>query len=229
MLLAVDTSTAQVGLALYDGISVVAELLWQSHQHHTVELAPALAELLARTDVKMDEIQALGVAIGPGSFTALRVGLAFVKGLAVSRKLPIIGLPTLDVLAAAQPVSKLPLAAVLRAGRGRLALGWYKSVTPKGRGRAGKWVLEGAAQVMTVDALADSIDKPTLIAGELTDEERQRLARKKVNVVLASPSLCVRRPAVLAELAWARWQAGKVDEAASLAPIYLHLAEPVPA
>jgi tRNA threonylcarbamoyladenosine biosynthesis protein TsaB len=63
----------------------------------------------------------------------------------------------------------------------------------------------------------------------LNAEDRQRLARKKVNVVLAAPSLCVRRPSVLAELAWTRWQNGKVDEPASLAPIYLHLADPIPA
>ena len=222
MLLAVDTSTAQVGLALYDGARVIAESLWHSHQHHTVELAPAVADLLKRTGLTMNEVQALGVAIGPGSFTSLRVGLAFVKGLSLARRLPVVGLGTLDALAAAQPLAKMPLAAVLQAGRGRIALGWYKSTK-------GGWKSQGAAQVTTVDALADSIQRPTLVAGELTAEERQRLARKKVNVVLALPSLCVRRPAVLAELAWARWQDGEVDPPASLAPIYLQLAEPIPA
>ena len=91
------------------------------------------------------------------------------------------------------------------------------------------WKSTGAAQVMTVDELADSIDKPTLVAGEFTAEDRQRLARKKVNVVLASPALCVRRPSILAELAWGRWQKGEVDETASLAPIYLHIGAPIPA
>jgi tRNA A37 threonylcarbamoyladenosine modification protein TsaB len=43
MLLAVDTSTAQVGLALYDGSQVAQEYTWRSSQHHTVELAPAIA------------------------------------------------------------------------------------------------------------------------------------------------------------------------------------------
>jgi tRNA threonylcarbamoyladenosine biosynthesis protein TsaB len=76
--------------------------------------------------------------------------------------------------------------------------------------------------------LADSIDAPTLVAGELTSEERQRLMRKKA-VRLVPPSMCVRRPAILAELAWTRWRSGKVDEAASLAPIYLHTAESIQA
>ena len=50
MLLAVDTSTAQTGLALYDGSQVLAEVMWQSHQHHTVDLAPAFTELVKRTE-----------------------------------------------------------------------------------------------------------------------------------------------------------------------------------
>jgi tRNA threonylcarbamoyladenosine biosynthesis protein TsaB len=83
--------------------------------------------------------------------------------------------------------------------------------------------------VITVEGLADSIEKPTLVCGELTGEDRQRLARKRVNVTLAAPSACVRRPSILAELAWERWQAGRVDEVASLAPIYLHAADPIPA
>ncbi len=226
MLLAVDTSTAQIGLALYDGAQVVAESVWYSHQHHTVELAPALSDLMRRVGVTMAEVQALGVAIGPGSFTALRVGLAFVKGLALARKLPMAGIPTLDVLAAGQPHVALPLAAVLQAGRGRLAVGYYKPASTKAHTEM-VWQSQGAAEIMTTDALADSIETPTLVAGELTAAERQRLARKKVNVVLASPAQCVRRPSLLAQLAWLRWKEGRLDEAASLAPIYLQLPQPI--
>ena len=221
MLLAIDTSTNQMGLAVYDGAQVIGELLWRSRHYHTVELAPAVADLFTRSGLKIDAIQALGVALGPGSFTSLRVGLAFVKGLALARHLPVIGIPTLDIVAAAQEVRDLPLAAVLQAGRGRLALSWYEA------GENG-WQSKGSAQVTTADELAESIQKPTIVCGELTADDRQRLARKRVNVVLPSPAACVRRPAVLAELAWERWQAGAQDDAASLAPIYLHLADPIP-
>lgn len=222
MLLAIDTSTAQIGLALYDSAQLKAESLWYSQRHHTTELAPGLADLLKHTGISMNEVDVLATALGPGSFTALRVGLAFIKGLALARHIPVIGIPTLDVLAGGLPPAHLPLAAVLQAGRGRLAVGRYK-FTKTG------WKLSDDAQIMTVDELADSIEKPTLVAGEFTGEDRQRLARKKVNVVLASPALCVRRPAVLAELAWGRWLKGDVDEPASLAPIYLHLGNPIPA
>ena len=61
MLLAVDTSTAQVGLALYDGTQVLSEMTWTTRQHHTTELAPALAGLLARSGSSMDMVSALGL------------------------------------------------------------------------------------------------------------------------------------------------------------------------
>lgn len=221
MLLAVDTSTKQMGLALYDGVQVIGEMIWQSQHHHTIELAPSVAELHSRTGMQVDGIQALAVALGPGSFTSLRVGLAFVKGLALARHLPVIGVPTLDAVAAAREVRELPLVAVLQAGRGKLAIAWYRA------GDQG-WQADGDPLVTTVDELAASIRKPTIVCGELTLDERQRLARKRVNVRLASPAQCVRRPAVLAELAWERWQAGAADDAASLAPIYLHTSTPIP-
>ena len=222
MLLAVDTSTAQMGLALYDGAQVIGEYAWRSSQRHTVELAPAVSELLTRCGFTMDDVRALGVALGPGSFTSLRVGLALTKGLALSRHIPLIGIPTLDILANAQPASKLPLAVAIQAGRGRLAVGWYKS-------SKNGWQAKGEARVVTVNVLAEEIKSLSLVCGELTSEDRQRLAEMNDNVRLASPAQSVRRPAVLAELAWARWQAGKVDDEASLAPIYLHTAEPIPA
>lgn len=222
MLLAVDTSTAQVGLALYDGAQVNAEYAWRSSQRHTVELAPAISDLLTRGGFSMEEVRALGVALGPGSFTSLRVGLALVKGLALARHLPLIGIPTLDILAAAQSSSKLPLAAVIQAGRGRLAVGWYKS-------SKNGWQARGPARVVTLEALIEEIESPSIVCGELTSEDLQRFESKTANMHLASPAQSVRRPAVLAELAWKRWQQGKVDDEASLAPIYLHVAEPVPA
>ncbi len=227
MLLALDTSTAYIGLALYDGVRILGETTWQSHAHHTVELAPAVAALFQQTGVDMTDVRALGVALGPGSFTSLRVGLAFAKGLALARHLALLGVPTLDVVAAGLEVQNLPLAAVLQAGRGRLALVWYKA-------RDGVWQSQSEPQVTTADALAESIHSPTLVCGELSAEERQRLARKRSTVRLASPAQCVRRPAILAELAWKRWrssetiQAGAKSDAQALAPIYLHVANPIP-
>jgi tRNA threonylcarbamoyladenosine biosynthesis protein TsaB len=221
MLLALDTSTRTVGLALYDGVRVLSENVWTSQDYHTVELAPAVEEMLKKSDVGISDLEALGVAIGPGSFTGLRIGLALAKGLALVRHIPLIGIPSLDVLAAAQAQTNIPMAASLRAGRGRLAVGWYKLAEDS-------WQSSGNLEMLTAQDLSERIHSPTLVCGEFTERERRLLKRKRKNVVLASPAQSLRRPAFLAELAWERWQAGDTADPATLSPIYLHHGEPIP-
>jgi tRNA threonylcarbamoyladenosine biosynthesis protein TsaB len=221
MLLALDTSTPQIGIALYDGARVVAEHLWVSKARHTVELAPAVAQMLQQTGTDTSQVAAIGVAIGPGSFTSLRAGLAFGKGLAMSRYLPLVGIPSLDILAAPVAVdASRPLACVLAAGRGRLALGWYEA-------QDNGWQATGSAVVTTAEAVAAQAASPTLLTGELTAAERQVLSKNE-KISLTSPASATRRPGILAELAWRRWELGQTDPAASLAPIYLHIGDPIP-
>lgn len=227
LILALDTSTRTVGLALYDGVQVLSEAAWTSNDYHTVELAPAIAEAFQKTGLEAGALGALAVALGPGSFTGLRVGLALAKGLALARKLPIVGIPTLDILAAAQPLPRsqsaapMQLAAVLRAGRGRLAVGWYRE-------KEQCWQPAQPVEVLTLADLVKKIQSPTLVSGELSDEERQGLLRDAPQAVLATPAGSLRHPAYLAELAWKRWKAGQVDAPAGLAPIYLHYNDPIP-
>ena len=222
MILALDTSTHTMGLALFDGVQVLSEAVWVSRNHHTVELAPAVADTLAKAGVKVPELGAIVVATGPGSFTGLRIGLALAKGMALMHQIPLVGIPTLDILAAAQPLRAEPLATILRAGRGRLAVGWYEV-------KEAAWQLIGNIEVCTPQELSRRIQSPTLVCGELTEGERRLLGRKRKNVILASPAQSLRRPAFLAELGWQRWQSGKTDNPATLAPFYLHYNQPIQA
>ncbi len=221
MLLALDTSTRSAGIALYDGVQVLSEWVWTSNDHHTVELAPAVALVLQRAALTAADLTVLGVATGPGSFTGLRIGMALAKGLALARHLPLVGIPTLDILAAAQPITVADMVAVLQAGRGRLACAWYQAVD-------NAWKGLGEASVLSAEDLSHKIHRPTWICGELSEEERHLLARKRKNAILASPAQSLRRPSFLAELAWQRWQTGQVDDPAALTPTYLHYNEPIP-
>lgn len=221
MLLALDTSTQWVGVAVVDESQIVAEMTWRTQNHHTVEIAPAIDSLLKRCGVAPTALKALGVALGPGSFTSLRIGLAVAKGMALALKIPLVGVPTLDVLAAMQPVRELPLVTVLQAGRNRLAVGWYAA-------HRGAWQPQGDVAVMTIDQLSEKIETPTLVCGELESADRQTLGKKRKLALLASPAQSLRRPSYLGEIAYRRWQTGQVDDVVSLAPIYLHVAEAIP-
>jgi tRNA threonylcarbamoyladenosine biosynthesis protein TsaB len=222
VLLALDTSTRNIGIAIYDGVQVFSENIWTSHNFHTVELAPAVVVTLSRAGIDIQDIKLLAVATGPGSYTGLRIGMALAKGIALARHLPIIGIPTLDIVAESQPVSPgYTLAAVLQVGRGRLAVGWYFPSEDH-------WQLNPPIQVMDALKLSHLIHEPTMVCGELNEEQQHTLARKYKNVILASPAHSLRRPSLLAELAWKRWQAGDVDDPATLSPTYLPIGDPIP-
>jgi len=221
MLLAIDTSTRNIGIALYDGERVLSEMFWSSPNYHTVELAPAVESMLSKARIETEDLTAAGVAIGPGSYTGLRIGLAFAKGLALSHHMALIGVPTLDILAASQPISSLNLAAVLEAGRKRLSVGWYRVENQK-------WTPTGRLENMGIDDFVEAIQEPTYICGELSDKVCSRLLQLGEKIKIASPAQLMRRPAFLAEIAWRRWHTGQVDDPASLAPQYLHSGDPIP-
>ena len=218
MILAIDSSTAYLGLALYEESAVIFERVWKTHKRHTVELAPAVEKALQDCALSFEQINALAVAKGPGSFTSLRIGLGLIKGLSLACHLPVIGIPTLDILAYSQPVSDLPLICALQAGRAKLAVAAYKNVD-------NHWKCDTPIQVMTAKELILQINTPTLVSGELTEEDRHTLCRKWKSVILSSPANCVRRPSCLAELALQLWKEGKIDDPVTMTPIYLHTAD----
>jgi tRNA threonylcarbamoyladenosine biosynthesis protein TsaB len=208
MLIAIDTSTEWIGLALYDGVQILSEQSWRSHHFHTTELAPAVYSMLEKAHVSTKDVTGIGVAIGPGSFTGMRIGIAFAKGLALALNVPVVGIPTLDILAFSQPVMRRPMICLLEIGRGRFAWSRYEGVKPK--------------------EIAKIITSPIYVCGEMAAEERHVLGRKWKTAKLAEASQSVRRPAVLAELAFKKLKSGQVDDIPRLSPIYVHTLSNIP-
>lgn len=223
MLLAIDTSTSWISLALYDGTYVQYEETWQSQHHHTVELAPAIEQMFARTGTTSQDLTGIAVATGPGSFTSLRIGLAAAKGFALGLKIPVVGVPSLEVIAAAQPLDEeIPLLAVLHAGRTRLAFARYEVEN-------GSWVKQNGPDLITPQDLVQSITEPTLISGELSPKARAVIGRRWKNALIAPPARCLRRAGFLAELGWERLMKDQTDDPVSLTPIYLSTSNnPIP-
>jgi len=216
MLMAIDTATRFASLALYDGLSVRAEESWQSANNHTVELMPGLVRMLARQRVPVHALQGVAVALGPGSFTGLRIGLAVAKGLALAQDIPLLGVPTLEVLAYMHAIQRRPICAVVRAGRGRVCAGRYVR-------RRGRWRQVGELDLTTIAELAAQLEKRTLFCGEITTAEREFLQGQENGLaMLASPAASLRRAGYLAELAWQRLVRGEADDPITLSPIYLH-------
>ena len=219
MLLALDTATTTMSIALHDGQTLLTEQTWPSENQHTVELAPALESLLTRCGHGIASITALACAIGPGSYSGLRIGVAFAKGIASARRLPLIGVSTLDILAAGQPNYQNTLIVVVAAGRGRVAVARYQW-------RKGKWVSRGEPQLMDWATLFTSVDGPAHLTGEISAEgydKWQAAQAKGIPVSLVPAGHRLRRAGFLAEEAWSRYQAaGQTGfDAAQVVPFYI--------
>ncbi len=212
MLLALDTATRQISMALYDGQQIIAEFTWRTASRHTIELTPACDDMMQRAGVTPTDLSAIAVALGPGSYTGLRIGMGVAKGLALAADppLPLIGIPTLDIVAAAQPHLVDRLCVVAQAGRGRISAGFYTWETDN-------WHSTDQPAIFGWETLLESLDESTQFSGEIDPA----LLADHPYVILAQPAHILRRAGFLAELAYRRFAKGEVDGAATLAPIYL--------
>lgn len=216
MILALDTSTANVGVAFYDRAGLLAEANWHAGTSATQQVMPMLRhcmELLGRTAV---DFSSVAVALGPGSFNGLRVGVSLAKGLAQSLRIPIVGIPTPEV--AAYPFSSqvLPVCSVLRAGRKRVICAFFQT-------RYGRWQRIGEFVNTTLEEICQGIERATVFCGEI-DPGMAAFIQERLDkrALVASPALSARRAGYLAEMARKRLQnepAG--DDLATLQPIYL--------
>ncbi|MFN8632573.1 MAG: tRNA (adenosine(37)-N6)-threonylcarbamoyltransferase complex dimerization subunit type 1 TsaB [Chloroflexota bacterium] len=207
-----DTSTSRAGIALYDG-EVLAESVWQAGRDHGRHLMPAIQEMMGRLGVQPSHLAAVAAARGPGSFTGLRVGLAVARGLAVGLGIPAYGVGSLTLLAAGLPPMDRPIRAVLAAGRGRYATALF----PPGHSMD----TDPAGMNVNLDSLVRLAEERCVLVGDLDAEARARLAALGERVWVAPPALCVRRPAVLAELAWQVTSQGQLPGPDDGEPIYL--------
>lgn len=216
MILAIDTSTATVSVALYDGTEILGESTYKSLNRHTVLLAPTVESLMKQTGTTFDKVTALAVALGPGSFTSLRVGLSFVKGIHAALQLPVIGIPTLSYFAAAQPASRATVCTLLTAGRGKFATQFFEVKT-------NSVTAISEIDVHTIETLAATIVAPTVVTGEITAETKIELKRShNPNIRFSTNGFGLRRAGFLAVQAWKRFRKGTFDDADTLTPIYLH-------
>src|SRR5579884_2353426 len=125
LLLALDTSTRQASIALCSESELYGEYTWHVGNNHSVELLENVRHLLTECQVAFSQLDAVAVAIGPGSFNGVRVALATAKALAFSLGKPLVGVSTLDILAARQQQWLGPVCAVQEAGRSELYAACY--------------------------------------------------------------------------------------------------------
>ncbi|MBI3287559.1 MAG: tRNA (adenosine(37)-N6)-threonylcarbamoyltransferase complex dimerization subunit type 1 TsaB [Chloroflexi bacterium] len=213
-LLAIDTSSRQASLALFEGPRGRIDLIgWWSLQASALgrEVAPRVVDLLKTHQLRAADLAAVAVALGPGSFTGLRAGMSLAKGFSLAGGIPLLGIPTADAVAHMQEPIDLPLWAILDAGRGRICVSGY-------RHQQGQWRRASEYRLTTWPALWGELRGPALVCGELSTEGFEPPAGAGDGLTLRPSGP---RAAAIAALAWERYTRGEVDDPIALEPFYL--------
>ena len=128
-ILAVDTSTEACSVALQIGNETIAKFADEPRSHSRL-LMPMVQQVLAEAQIKVNQLDAIGVSIGPGSFTGLRIGFAAVQGMAYGADIPVIPISTLKLMVATysrqQNTAVCEITALLDARMSEFNLGRYK-------------------------------------------------------------------------------------------------------
>lgn len=219
MILAIDTATRVISLALHDGARLLAERTWRTENVHTVELAPQVALLLDQVRVRPQDLSAVAVCIGPGSYTGVRIGLAYAKGLALALGRPVIGISTFDISLLATPVDARTAAVLVPAGRGRHIVARFERVNS-----GSPWRPVGEPGLYDVAGLGRELQAAPVaaIVGEWDGLSQDLLAELATVSRVAAPHDALRRAGALAEAAWRRQRDnGASTEESELHPLYI--------
>ncbi len=220
LILGIDTATLVASVALATSETLVAEINIQTKKNHSVRLMPQIAELLAAADVSQQQIKAIAVSNGPGSFTGLRIGLSTAKALAYAWEVPIIGVSTLTALAYQVAVPGVVVSPLLDAQKNNVYQGLYCWENGQFQQLAEPRVVPAEQALAEVSRL----EQPVILMGEISEQCRDIAAGIK-NIMLARPFAAMPRAATVAALGLQQLQQGVHHDLFSLEPIYIRSSE----
>jgi len=221
LLLGIDTSTRRVGVVLASERGLVARVelgdaVGATSPRHAEVLAPTIDYACRQAGVTVDHLSAIAVGVGPGMFTGLRVGVTTAKVLAYALRIPVIPIPSLDLLAYPLRHSRAVVVPAIDARRHEIYFARYRTV-PGGVQR------ESDYELGTAEALASELsargeeallcgDGALRFAAEFAEVDHLEFA----GIAHSAPSL-----SALAELAIGRYEREEFTAAADVLPLYL--------
>ncbi len=217
LVLAIDSATDIPCVALLGGEDVRAQRIAAPRENAVEFVLPAVISLLEEAGLGLPAVELIALAIGPGSFTGLRVGLATVKGLSFGSERPVAAIPTLAALCLAGGSEQSPVAALLDARRGEV----YAAAHGPGGPAPGEAeiVPEG---LYTPEALAARLPQGCRLVGDGARLHAAALAAAGFAAPVELPGVGVAR--AIGRIGLRRLARGKLERAEHLVPHYLRRA-----
>jgi tRNA threonylcarbamoyladenosine biosynthesis protein TsaB len=211
-ILAVHSSTPHLGVAVTQDGQTIAEIVLPPGKEHLEHLAPTIAEMKRRLGFDFSDVDGFGVAVGPGSFSGIRIGLATVKGMALALHKPVAGISSLEVLAWDGLREGELGASVIDAKRGQIYTCMYRK-------EQGHLISVKGPLLLEVDRfllLLNSFGRSVTVCGDKVPGGNWKHVASAVRGRGEAPS-----PSICARLAENRIRTGRTDNIHSLAPLYI--------
>jgi len=218
-IIGIDTSTKICGIGIVEDEEIIAEYNFRVSGTHSNQLMPLVDEILKRLDLKIDQMDAFAVASGPGMFTGLRIGVATVKGLGYALKKPIVGIPTLDLLANNLKFVDRLICPIMDARQNEVYTAIY---------RGGKELQRMSDYLcLPIEKIIEMLDGLTIFLGDATDKYRDVIKSSAKDAIIAEHVFNLPRGANVAMLGARRLQSESEEEQVfkdnvfTLTPLYI--------
>ena len=220
-LLAFESSAKAASTALLSDGCLLAEYTQNSGQTHSRTLMEMAKNMLSGCDLTPQEIDAVAVAAGPGSFTGVRIGMACAKGFAWGRQLPLYGVSTLEAMVRGAACADGVYCACMDARKGQI----YNAVFDWTAGTLLRRTEDRAIAVSELEQALQTIPGPVYLVGDGANLVFETLMDKNLPLRLLPEHLCQQKASGVALAAMERISAGEPGDAAALTPNYLRQAQ----
>ncbi len=157
--LSLDTTTFNASLSVLKNFSVIAQIKDASKTTHSTRILTLTEKVLHQAKIRLSDISGISVCTGPGSFTGVRIGLSFAKGLAYALQIKMAGVTSLKALAAATPITDILICPVIDAYRNQVYFAGYKY-------RNNILTLQIKERAGSIEDMAKHIKEPALFIGD---------------------------------------------------------------
>ncbi len=220
-ILALETSTLVGSIALIDDDRLLCELTLQVKETHSSQLMPAIDHALRTAELRPGQLDGFAVALGPGSFTGLRIGLSTTKGLAVAASKPVIGISSLEAMAWNLPFCPHFICPMIDARMKEVYAAWFVA-------KGGTVVRESEDMVGSVPDLLTARRAETVFLGSGARRYRKEISKQLGDLAhFLSPEIMGVRASIVAFLALERLRKGECDDVDTLEPLYIREAQAV--
>ena len=220
--LAIETSCDRLGVAIVDDVRVLASYAVLAERPHAVELPNALTRVLDAAGRRFADVEGVAIDIGPGSFTGLRIGLAFVKALLYHTERPLVAVPSLDVLAANARFAAEAICPIIDAKQRKVYAGLFHAQQGRLR-RDADYLLVPVEELVAMLRERLQPDERVIFLGDGAGRYGEAItAALGPRAVLATPDVWLPDAAALGRLGLERLRQGARDNPRDLVPMYLH-------